>query len=331
MTAALQVRNLSAEYSTSTGVVRAVHDVSFELRRGETLGLIGESGCGKTTIGQALLNNLEAPGRIAGGQVMLGDIDLLSLSGKALRRTRWDRIAMIPQSAMHALNPVYRVGDQIAEAIELHTSATHQAALARARELLDMVGVDPGRARDYPHQFSGGMRQRVAIAMALSCEPEVLICDEATTGLDVLTEAQVIGALRDMQRAFELSIVMISHDLHMIGRVSDRIAIMYAGRLVEVAPAEDVRTDPRHPYTQGLLSAVPALTAEPQHLEPIPGLVPDLRHLPPGCRFAPRCPFAIDECDHDIPPLIETVPGAQGDRRLVACIRDGDLVGKQSA
>lgn len=331
MTAALTVENLSAEYATASGVVRAVHDVSFELRRGEVLGLIGESGCGKTTIGQALLNNLEPPGRIAGGRVLLGDTDLLALTGQALRRARWDRIAMVPQSAMHALNPVYRVGEQIVEALELHTTMTAKEAWRRSQELLEMVGVDPDRSRDYPHQFSGGMRQRVAIAMALSCEPEVLISDEATTGLDVLTEAQVIGVLRDMQRELGLSIVMISHDLRMIGRVSDRIAIMYAGRLAEVAPAEDVLSNPRHPYTRGLLSAVPQLSAEPQHLEPIPGVVPDLRHLPPGCRFAPRCRFAVPACDEGDPPLLPTVPGAQGDERLVACIRDGELSEERSA
>jgi peptide/nickel transport system ATP-binding protein len=321
----LRVENLSAEYVTSDGIVRAVHDVSFEVERGEILGLIGESGCGKSTIGQALLHNLESPGRIAGGKVWVGDTELLGLSGAALRRFRWDHIAMVPQSAMHSLNPVYRVGDQIAEALLLHTAMTSRAAATRAKELLQMVGVDPDRSRDYPHQFSGGMRQRVAIAMALSCEPEVLICDEATTGLDVLTEAQVIGVLRDMQRELGLSIVMISHDLHMIGRVSDRIAIMYAGRLAEIAPASDVRADPRHPYTMGLLSAVPELTTEPQHLEPIPGTVPDLRHLPPGCRFAPRCAFAQDECRDELPQLVETEPGANGDPRLVACVRDAEI------
>lgn len=322
---ALRVENLSAEYVTSTGVVRAVHDVSFEVERGEILGLIGESGCGKSTIGQALLNNLESPGRIADGKVWVGDTDLLGLSGPALRKVRWDRIAMVPQSAMHSLNPVYRVGDQIAEALLLHTRCSQKAAQDRARQLLKMVGVEPGRARDYPHQFSGGMRQRVAIAMALSCEPEVLICDEATTGLDVLTEAQVIGVLHDMRRELGLSIVMISHDLHMIGRVCDRIAIMYAGRLAEVAAAEDVLTDPRHPYTRGLLSAVPALTTEPQHLEPIPGVVPDLRNLPPGCRFAPRCAYAIEACSDELPDLVESAPDSAGGRRRVACIRDGEL------
>lgn len=321
----LRVENLSAEYVTSDGIVRAVHDVSFEVERGEILGLIGESGCGKSTIGQALLNNLESPGRIAGGKVWVGDTELLSLSGAALRRFRWDHIAMVPQSAMHSLNPVYKVGDQIAEALLLHTNMTSRAASVKAKDLLQMVGVDPDRARDYPHQFSGGMRQRVAIAMALSCEPEVLIADEATTGLDVLTEAQVIGILRDMQRELGLSIVMISHDLHMIGRVSDRIAIMYAGRLAEVAPATDVRSDPRHPYTMGLLSAVPELTTEPQHLEPIPGTVPDLRHLPPGCRFAPRCAFAQDRCREELPELVPTAPGAAGDPRLVACVRDAEI------
>lgn len=322
---ALRVENLSAEYVTSTGVVRAVHDVSFEVGRGEILGLIGESGCGKSTIGLALLNNLESPGRIAEGKVWVGDTELLSLSGPALRKVRWDRIAMVPQSAMHSLNPVYRVGDQIAEALLLHTGCGQKAAQDRARQLLKMVGVEPGRARDYPHQFSGGMRQRVAIAMALSCEPEVLICDEATTGLDVLTEAQVIAVLHDMRRELGLSIVMISHDLHMIGRVCDRIAIMYAGRLAEVAPAEDVLADPRHPYTRGLLSAVPALTTEPQHLEPIPGVVPDLRNLPPGCRFAPRCAYAIEACTAELPELVASSPGRDGQHRRVACIRDGEL------
>lgn len=322
---ALRVEHLSAEYVTTTGVVRAVHDVSFEVQRGEILGLIGESGCGKSTIGQALLNNLESPGRIAEGKVWVGDTELLGLSAAALRRARWDRIALVPQSAMHSLNPIFRVGDQIAEALLLHTQVSSRAANDRARQLLQMVGVDPERARDYPHQFSGGMRQRVAIAMALSCEPEVLICDEATTGLDVLTEAQVIGVLHDMQRELGLSIVMISHDLHMIGRVCDRIAIMYAGRLAEVAAAEDIRSDPRHPYTRGLLAAVPELTTKPQNLEPIPGLVPHLRNLPPGCRFAPRCAFAVDECTHELPELIDTVPGRGGERRLVACIRDGEL------
>jgi peptide/nickel transport system ATP-binding protein len=322
---ALRVEHLSAEYATSTGVVRAVHDVSFEVERGEILGLIGESGCGKSTIGKALLNNLEPPGRIAEGKVWVGDTDLLSLSGSALRRVRWDRIAMVPQSAMHSLNPVYRVGEQIAEALLLHTRCSQKAAQDRAKQLLKMVGVEPGRARDYPHQFSGGMRQRVAIAMALSCEPEVLICDEATTGLDVLTEAQVIGVLHDMRRELGLSILMISHDLQMIGRVCDRIAIMYAGRLAEVAPSEDVLADPRHPYTRGLLSAVPVLTTEPQHLEPIPGVVPDLRNLPPGCRFAPRCAFAVDSSSADLPELVEST-ASQGDQhRLVACIRDGEL------
>lgn len=305
----LTVENLSTHFITDKGTVKAVEDVSFSVKKGEMLGLIGESGCGKTTVAQSILRLIEYPGKVVSGKVGLSGKDILNLSQKQLEKVRWKEISVIPQSAMNSLNPVYTVGEQIMESILIHENVSRQEALKRTCDLLEMVGIDKTRWKSYPHEFSGGMKQRVAIAMALSCNPKLIISDESTTGLDVLTQAQVIALIKRLQKEFHLSVIIISHDLPMVTAICDRIAIMYAGKIVEWASTSEIVNKPRHPYSQGLLHATPDLAHPDKEVISIPGTVPNLLHPPKGCRFQSRCSYAMDRCTQESPPLVEVASG----------------------
>lgn len=314
----LVVENLTTHFETPNGVAEAVDNVSFSLEQGEMLGLIGESGCGKTTVIQSILRLIEYPGRVIAGKATIDGIDLLSARNSEMERLRWKTISVIPQSAMNALNPVMTVGDQIIEAILLHENVDKTEATKRAEDLLEMVGIARQRRKSYPHEFSGGMKQRVAIAMALACNPKIVISDESTTGLDVLTQAQVIALIKDLQRSMNLSIILISHDLPMVTAICERIAIMYAGKIVEWATTTQLLTNPRHPYSQGLLAATPDITNPDKECKSIPGTVPLLINPPKGCRFHTRCAHAVQRCKEEIPEMREVEKG-----HYVACFLGG--------
>jgi oligopeptide/dipeptide ABC transporter ATP-binding protein len=276
--------------------------VSFRLDYGEALGIAGESGCGKTTTALSLVRILPPNARIVSGRIDLMGIDLVPKSDNALRRYRWREISIVFQGAMNALNPVSRVRDQIAEPIEERLGASPKEARKRANELLELVGIPRKRGSVYPHQLSGGMRQRAMIAMALACDPAVVIGDEPTTALDVMIQAQILELLEDLRHKLGLSLILITHDLSVIAETCDRVMIMYAGRVAEEGPVDEVFRRPRHPYTQKLLSAFPNIHADRRTLDVIPGSPPDLRRPPPGCRFAPRCPMAMAVCSEVVPP-----------------------------
>lgn len=306
----LEVRGLSVVYESPGGKTQAVSDVSLLLGRGELVGLAGESGCGKSTLALALSRLLPPTGRVTSGQVLFhvgGDgetVDVLGLSGEQLRLFRWRRMSMVFQGAMNGLNPVMVVGRQLADAISAHDSAVSRAALrSRCCELLSMVGVDPRHVRSYPHELSGGMRQRVMLAMALALEPDVVLMDEPTTALDVVVQHEILDQVRALQSELEFAVLFITHDLSLLLDLADRIAVMYAGRIVEEAPVSEFVASPAHPYTAGLLGSFPSLDGPPQELSGIPGSPPDLRHPVVGCAFAPRCPYAEEDCRADLPPL----------------------------
>jgi len=307
MTALLEVRDLKMYYETAKGDVKAVDDVSFSLRLGESLGLAGESGCGKTSVALALMKLQPSNAKILSGSIKLEDMDVLELDDEAIRReVRWKRISMVPQAAMNALNPVFTVKDQIIEAILAHEDVSEKEAEARTVELLKRVGIDPSRAGNYPHEFSGGMKQRAMIAMALACNPEIVIADEPTTALDVIVQAQVLKVIKTLQRELGLSMILISHDLSVVAETCDRTIIMYAGNVVENTATLEIFRHPLHPYSIGLIGAFPKLTGERKRLESITGNPPNLLHPPPGCRFHPRCPHAKEVCTKLAPPLMET-------------------------
>jgi len=311
----LAIRDLCVDYISTTGPVRALDRVSLDLDAGEVVGVAGESGCGKSTMAQAILRILPPPAVISGGQVMFEGRDLLTLSEPELRRVRWERIAMVFQSAMDALNPVLSVGDQIADTLRAHGAAkSSSAARARAGELLEMVGIHPERLGSYPHQLSGGMRQRVGIAIALALRPSLLILDEPTTALDVLVEREILEEIQGLQRKLGFAVMFITHDLTRMLQFSNRVAIFYAARLVEVAPASELRSAARHPYTQGLLRAFPSVHGGDVELSCIPGSPPSLPSPPRGCRFHPRCDRAIDICREREPGLTQLGP-----RHAAAC------------
>jgi peptide/nickel transport system ATP-binding protein len=314
----LEVRDLETHFVHPAGVARAVNGVSFALPPGSVLGLVGESGCGKSMTALSLMRLVPPPGRIVGGEVSFDGRDLLQLPEAEMRRVRGAGLAMIFQEPMTALNPVMRIGAQVAEALWLHGRAGRRAARERAVALLGEVGIpDPAaRARDYPHQLSGGMRQRVMIAMAISCEPRVLIADEPTTALDVTIQAEILDLLRTLRERHGMAALLITHDLGVVAEQADRVAIMYAGRIVEHAGVEDVFDRPRHPYTQALFRSMPGAGPRRARLEAIPGQVPDLLRLPSGCAFRDRCPQAIAACAEGVPPLEEKAPGHH-----VACLR----------
>jgi len=300
----LVVDGLKTYFSLGTETVRAVDGVSFTLQHGEALGIAGESGCGKTTTALSLVRILPSNATIVDGSIKLMGIDLAQKTDRQLQRYRWREISIVFQGAMNALNPVRRVRDQIAEPIEERLGESRKAALKRAGDLLELVGIPRQRGRAYPHELSGGMRQRVMIAMALACDPAVVIGDEPTTALDVMVQAQILDLLESLRHKLGLSLILITHDLSVIAETCDRVMIMYAGRVAEEGPVQEVFRRPRHPYTQKLLSAFPNIHADRRILEVIPGLPPDLRHPPPGCRFAPRCAFAMAVCTEVVPPEV---------------------------
>jgi oligopeptide/dipeptide ABC transporter ATP-binding protein len=310
----LVVENLRTYFTLSSGTVKAVDGVSFELHDGEALGIAGESGCGKTTTALSLVRLLPANAKVVGGSVKLFGIDLATKSENALRRYRWREISVIFQGAMNALNPVRRIGDQIAEPIIERLGVPRVEANRRAVELLELVGIARDRAAAYPHQLSGGMRQRAMIAMALACDPAIVIGDEPTTALDVMVQAQILELLERLREQLGLSLILITHDLSVIAETCDRVLVMYAGRVAEEGPVRTVFREPRHPYTQMLLAAIPNLDSDRRLLGTIPGSPPDLRTPPPGCRFHPRCPLVMDVCREVVP---EEVRHADGVR--VAC------------
>jgi peptide/nickel transport system ATP-binding protein len=322
MSTVLSIENLSTFFKTDKGIARAVEDVTFSLEEGEMLGLIGESGCGKTTVAQSILRLIEYPGKVVSGKVILNGKDLLKATDDELYSLRWKEISVIPQSAMNALNPVYTVGDQITEAILLHEKVSKSEAVERTKTLLELVGIDGERQKSYPHEFSGGMKQRVAIAMALACNPKLVISDESTTGLDVLTQAQVIALIKNLQKKMNLSVILISHDLPMVTSICEKIAIMYAGKLVEWATTEEILNNPRHPYSKALLNATPDLSDPDREVVSIPGSVPNLVNIPKCCRFHTRCPYAFDQCLNESPELREVTPG-----HYTACFLEGDKNG----
>ncbi len=318
----LVVKNLETQFKTQDGIVKAVNNVSFHVDRGETLGIVGESGSGKSVTSLSIMRLIpNPPGRIVGGQIIFDGDNLLDYTEEEMRHIRGNRIAMIFQDPMTSLNPVLTIGRQITESLELHMKLTPKEARNRAVELLQMVGI-PGAARrldDYPHQFSGGMRQRVMIAMALSCNPELLIADEPTTALDVTIQAQILELIQRLQHELGTAVIIITHDLGVVAGMADRVIVMYAGRVVEEGPTDEIFARPRMPYTIGLLRSIPRLDeAEGRILTPIRGLPPDLINLPQICPFSPRCDYFIPgACDQQVPPLREVVPGHRA-----ACLFD---------
>ncbi len=323
MTALLAVQRLAIEFRTEHGVVAAVHDASFEMERGEITALVGESGCGKSATALAILRLIaDPPGRVTGGKILFEGRDVLQIDAEQVRALRGNRIAMIFQEPMTSLNPVHTIGRQVAEPLVLHRKLGAAASLARAVELLASVNIaDPQlRVSAYPHQFSGGMRQRVMIAMASGCAPDLIIADEPTTALDVTVQAQLLDLLSAQVQQHRTALLLITHNLGVVARYANRVHVMYAGRIVESAPADALYAQPRHPYTIGLLHSVPRLDRPvAEKLVPIEGQPPDPLHLPPGCAFHPRCRWAIDACRAAVPP---TRPVGEG--HSVACIRDID-------
>ncbi|ETI67105.1 ABC transporter ATP-binding protein [Neobacillus vireti] len=303
----LQVNDLHVSFSTYGGEVKAVRGVSFDLHKGETLAIVGESGCGKSVTSQSIMRLIpEPPGKISGGEIIFKNIDLIKLKEPELQKIRGANISMIFQDPMTALNPTITIGEQIMEGIIQHEKLSRAQAKRVAVEMLTLVGIpNPElRLKQYPHQFSGGMRQRIVIAMALVCRPDVLIADEPTTALDVTIQAQILELFRDIQKKTGVSIILITHDLGVVAQVADRIAVMYAGRIVELGTRREIFYQPQHPYTKGLLQSVPRLDAEKAELVPIPGTPPDLFSPPVGCAFAARCPYAMEVCERVYP--IET-------------------------
>jgi oligopeptide/dipeptide ABC transporter ATP-binding protein len=315
----LQVRGLSTSFFTDDGEVKAVRDVSFDLREGETLGVVGESGCGKSVTALSILGLLQRPGRVVGGEVLFRGRDLLQMQPRELRQIRGRDIAMVFQDPLSSLNPVHRIGYQVSEAMLAHDKVARKDVRARAIDLLRMVRVPAAtrRVRDYPHQFSGGMRQRVMIAMGLSNRPELIIADEPTTALDVTVQAQILELLRDLNRETGTSIILITHNMGVVAGICSRVVVMYAGEIVEEGPVEQIFESPQHPYTWSLLRSIPRIdAARHERLRSIEGLPPDLIAPPPGCTFHPRCPFRIDRCFTEEPTLREL--GADG-RQRAAC------------
>jgi len=310
----LSVRGLCVDYITDHGPVRAIDRVSLEIGHGEILGVAGESGSGKSTMALALLRILPPPAVIAAGEVRLGDTDMLALSEPELRALRWKRFSMVFQSAMDALNPVVTIGEQITDTLHAHTGMSSRQARERAAALLEMVGIPATQLGAFAHQLSGGMRQRVGIAIALALEPSLVILDEPTTALDVIVEREILEQIRELQSRLGFSVMFITHDLGRMLQFSDRVAVFYAARLVEIGPAAALGRSPRHPYTQGLLRAFPSLHGEAVGRESIGGTPPSLQNPPPGCRFHPRCPLAMDRCRVEQPELLAIEPG-----HAVAC------------
>ncbi len=315
----LDIKNLVVRYVTEEADVHAVNGIDLSIQKRHTLGLVGETGAGKTTTALSILNLVpNPPGVIEEGSIELEGVDVLKLSQEELEKVRGNDVAMIFQDPMTALNPVMAVGDQIAESIELHEDVTKDEAFEKAKEMLRLVGIPDTRAGDYPHQFSGGMKQRVVIAIALACSPKLLIADEPTTALDVTIQAQVLALMKDLIVNEDMAMLLITHDLGVVAEVCEDVAVMYAGRIIEVGTADDIFNHTMHPYTEGLFDSLPNLKERGEELIPIKGLMPDPTNLPPGCAFAPRCPYAVDACSEKIPTLTPTVGSAE---HRVACTR----------
>jgi len=303
----LKIDNLSVGYKTAEGTVSAVTDVSFTVEEGQRMGLVGESGCGKTTIAKSIIGLLPENGDVLDGSIRIVDesfeLDLVEATPAELRNVRWDELAMISQSAMNGLDPVYTVGEQIQEAIQIHEDVSDKAAIGRAEELLDRVGIDKDRVNSYPHQLSGGMRQRAIIAMSLALTPSIILADEPTTALDVITQDHILAQIDKLSEEHGNSLLMITHDISVVSETCDRVGVMYAGELVEEGPIEEVFTEPEHPYTQGLLNAFPSLEGESSDLITIRGEPPDLVEKSGGCQFYERCPYRKERCKQESPPL----------------------------
>ena len=322
----LDVRDLHVEFRSERGAVRAVDGVSFSIAPGEVLGLAGESGSGKSTIALSLMRVLPPPAVITGGQVLFGDRDILSMNDDQLREFRWRDVSMVFQSAMNSLNPVMKIGDQIQDAIQAHKKVTKKEARERASHLLNLLGLDTARLDVYPHQLSGGMRQRAVIATALALDPPLMIMDEPTTALDVVVQKEIMQQIEELKNKLGFSILFITHDLSLLVEFSDRIAIMYAGQIVEQGNAASIFDDPQHPYTEGLMSSFPSLTGEKVRLSGIPGSPPNMLHPPSGCRFHPRCSKFKEAHARHVPHLQEVKPG-----HFVACHLYGGLPGSEEA
>ena len=306
----LEIKHLTIEFDTSEGVVHAVNDVSFDIGAGETLGLVGETGAGKTTTALGILRLISTPpGKYCSGEIIYNGQNILNMSDAEIRSIRGREISMIFQDPMTALNPIMTVADQIAEVIHLHEDCGKKAALEKAGALLAKVGIPASRGSEYPHQFSGGMKQRVVIAMALACSPKLLLADEPTTALDVTIQAQVLDMMKELKSDLNTAMVLITHDLGIVAENCDKVAVMYAGQIVELGSLEDIFARPGHPYTKGLFDSLPSLEVEARRLKPIPGLMPDPTQLPPGCSFYPRCPLADSGCGTQAPALREVGPG----------------------
>lgn len=305
----LSVRNMEVVYTSGGEIVHAVNGVSFDLKKGETIGLVGETGAGKTTIARAILRILPNPPAIfKGGEVILDGTNLVNLSEEEMLKIRGDKIAMIFQDPMTALNPLVTIGDQILEVLMLHNSYSKEEGQKKVVEMLELVGIPGERYVEYPHQFSGGMKQRVVIAMALACDPELLLADEPTTALDVTIQAQVLEMIRDLKKKFHTSMILITHDLGVVAQTCDQVAVIYAGEIVEYAEKVELFDHPTHPYTLGLFGSLPSMSVNADRLKPINGMPPDPTNLPEGCSFHPRCPHATEKCHGKI-PYVEVAPG----------------------
>jgi len=314
--ALLEIKELTTYYETMRGYVKAVEKASFNVEKGEGVGLAGESGCGKTTVALSILRLLPPNGKIMHGQILYKGKDLVRMDEKTLRKKiRWKEISLIFQGAMNALNPVYKISDQIIEAIRTHEpNINKREAKERVKKLFELVGIDPSRIDNYPHEFSGGMRQRAMIAMALACNPSLVIADEPGTALDVIVQAQVLKLMRDLKEKLNLSLILITHDLSIISEVCEKMVVMYAGQVVEAGDIITMFKKPLHPYTQGLIRAFPSIKEKKRKMSSIPGMPPDLLNPPSGCRFRLRCKYAMDICEREAPQLIEVSKG-----HVVAC------------
>jgi len=316
----LRIEDLTVYYETAEGTAKAVNNLDLVVRKGRTVGLVGETGSGKTTTALSILRLVpDPPGVIKSGKIILDGMDIFELTEGEMDMVRGHHASMIFQDPMTALNPLMTVGDQIAETLRIHEGLNKEESLAKAQEMLKMVGIPPERSKEYPHQFSGGMKQRVIIAIALACSPKLMIADEPTTALDVTIQAQVLREMRELKSQYDMSMIMITHDLGIIAQMCDEVAVIYAGRIIEYGQLREVFKDTKHPYTQGLFDSLPKINDGRNMLQPIPGMMPDPMELPAGCAFAPRCKYATEKCNQGIPPKTYF-----GDSHYVACWRYED-------